>query len=65
MVKPINGGSIRSQTGSRGFSLIEMMITIAMTGFVIGIVSLNMGGLTRIANKFNEQAAFKEQYLIN
>ncbi len=47
-----------------GFSVVELMITIVITGIVVGLVSSNLTGLQKIATRFNEQAAFREQYLI-
>ena len=43
---------------------MELMITLIITGLVIGLISTNINGLRKLASVFNEQAIFREQYLI-
>lgn len=49
---------------SKGFSILELMITLIITGVVIGLISTNINSLRKLAWAFNEQAIFREQYLI-
>lgn len=48
----------------RGFSLLEVMVTVVIVGLVIGLVGANFTGLRRITTRYNENVAFGEQYLI-
>jgi prepilin-type N-terminal cleavage/methylation domain-containing protein len=59
-----SGGYTGLPMNSRGFSLIEVMIAIAIVGLVMGLVGTNFAGLQRIATRYNEQVVFNEQYLI-
>ena len=43
---------------------MELMITLVITGIIIGLISSNLNGLKKLASRFNEQAVFREQYLI-
>jgi len=49
---------------SRGFSIIEVMVTIFIGAILTGIVSSNLPQLKRVADRFLDQAFFEEQYLI-
>ena len=47
-----------------GFSILELMITLIITSIVVGLLSTNISGIKKLASAFNEQAIFREQYLI-
>lgn len=49
---------------NKGFSILELMITLVIASVVIGLISTNISGLQKLASAFNEQAIFREQYLI-
>lgn len=49
---------------NNGFSILELMITLLVTAVVVGLLSSNISGLKKLASLFNEQALFREQYLI-
>ncbi|MBT4090641.1 MAG: prepilin-type N-terminal cleavage/methylation domain-containing protein [Deltaproteobacteria bacterium] len=49
---------------TRGFSLVEILVTIVIGAVLMGIVSTSFPLLKRAADKFLNQAVFQEQYLI-
>ncbi|MFH2130105.1 MAG: prepilin-type N-terminal cleavage/methylation domain-containing protein [bacterium] len=48
----------------RGFSLVEMLVTILVGAVLMGIVSTNVPRLKKMADKFLNQALYEEQYLV-
>ena len=49
---------------NRGFSLIELMITLLIISLISGIISYNLPALNRISLHFVSQVTFKEDYLL-
>jgi prepilin-type N-terminal cleavage/methylation domain-containing protein len=49
---------------NKGFSLIEVMISILIVGILAGIAGSNFGNIRRTINGFIESTAFREQMLI-
>ncbi len=49
---------------NKGFSLIELMVTLVICSLTIGFISLNFNNLNRLVTRFTESVIFKEQYLI-
>ncbi len=64
MVKSLNGDHIKKSLDSKGFSLIEILVTILIGGILFGVLSTSFPSLNRTANTFLEQTVFQEQYLI-
>lgn len=61
-LKKTNG--LNNQGGVRGFSLNEVLVTLALTSIVLGIFASNLPQLQRVSNQFLEQTAFEENYLL-
>ncbi len=53
-----------SKKSLKGFSLIEILVTILISSLLIGIFSASFPSLKRTANTFLEQTIFQEQYLV-
>lgn len=49
---------------NKGFSLLEVMITLLILSLISGIISYNLPMLTRISHHFVSQAVYKEDYLL-
>ncbi|MCP4754332.1 MAG: prepilin-type N-terminal cleavage/methylation domain-containing protein [Proteobacteria bacterium] len=47
-----------------GFSLIEILVTLAISSILIGIIGSSFPSLQKVGNRFLNQAVFEEQYMI-